>query len=920
MRSSLVLLALCVIAGAGGISWLANATDTPPPLAPASATATDATAEPDAPAVAAEAAGADVERVDADPEVASDMPLEDAENDRIEALPDQQRAPRVQVVRGEPPVPVADAEVLFVTEADATRRLGAKRRTLSRAEWPEVVGQRVLTGKDGIAQLPVTDAAWLCAARAGGEFAFRTVPPRDRVFPMALVADEQVVLAAQHADERPAAGVPLAIAQQVGGNEARLVWRGEAAADGRAVVKHFQLVRDPQQARPDERFAALPLVPGATAVEFPGRPAAADAVPLVLPALGSVRIQLVDHRGKPVLSPAAVGIAAAAPPALAAGSLLKLPRGILNQRVDKPAGPDPVLLPFHQVGAELRAYARYRTDRRPAEVGPLAGPTKPDEVVDVTLPLAPTHALLAGRLMTAEDRPWSGTIGAALWRADRDVVATDVESIADGHFDVVLAERTDAREFWLALQHVERSRDSAEGPWFVERLSARVHVPPITRGSRIELGDIVLGEQPALVGGLVMDDAGQPVADADVQVQQQSPPREGQDPEQAWRALPLLRTRTEGDGTFVIVAATLPPGQLRVRADTGRHFADAVPLHSMGQQVRITITRNGMLRGRVLLPDWIADNAVSLQLQPFDEALRKSHTRSVDLARRSGGRFTVEPLHPGRYDARVLLRNVPEPLAVVPDVFVPPGEAQDPRFRPLDLRNSVFRYRLRAVDAAGQPFAVEGPILARFHKLDGTAAEAGFRWQKGRAELITGGTMLDVVCFGRGHRTARLQLSPGDHDVMLPALRPALVELPGLRALCGPTRRVRISAILQGDTGLPAALSGVDQRTGEQFGFARWDLGRTSGGWLGHHDTVEIPLMTSGKYQLLLRPHATDSERSPQGSVALGVFDLEADGISYEPVRVPVDATAVLQALQQLDQRHAQALQQEQARQNQPRR
>ncbi len=920
MRSGLVLLALCLIAGAGGISWLANGSDTPPPVAPASATPAEAAAGPETPAVAADAtAGPEVERVDAEPEMAADGGGEEQENDRSEVLPDQRRAPRVQVVRGQPPVPVAGAEVLFVTHAEATRRLGDKSRSMSRPEWPEAVGQRAISGPDGIVQLPGAEAQWLVAARSGGEFAFRAVPPRDRTFPMVLVADEQVVLAAQHADERPAAGVPLAVAQQVGANEARLVWRGEAGPDGRAVLAHFQLVRDPQQAKPDERFAALPLVPGATAVEFSGRPAVSDAVKLVLPQLGSARVQLVDHRGKPLLSPAAVGIAGTAPPALAAGSALKLPRGILNQRADKPVGAEPVLIPFHQVGAELKAYARFPADRRPAEVGPLPGPTRPDEVIDVTLPLAGVHAVIAGCLM-AGDQPWTGgPVQAALWRADRDVMAMDLHAIADGSFDVVLAQRTDATEYWLEVRAARQGPAPDGGVMAVERLGARVRVPAIRGGTRIELGTIQLGVLPVLVGGLVLDDAGAAVASAGIQVQQQSPPREGQDPEQAWRALPLLRASTKADGTFAI-DGVLPPGRLRVRADTDRHFADSLPLHSQGQQVRITIMRNGILRGRVLLPDWIADNAVSLQLQPFDESLRKANTRAVELARAGGGRFTIEPLHQGRYDARVLLRNVPEPLAVIPDVFVTPGDVDDPRLRPLDLRQAIFRYRLRAVDAAGQPFAIDGPILARFHKLDGTAAEAGFRWQKGRAELITGGTTLDLVCFGRGHRTARVQLSPGDHDVVLPALRPALVELPGLRALCGPTRRVRISALLQGDTGLPAALGGVDQRTGEQFGFARWDLGRSSGGWLGHTDTVEIPLMASGKYQLLLRPHATDTERSPQGSLDLGTFELDADNGAFRPVRVNLDTAAVLQVLQQLDQRHAQALlQQERARQNRPR-
>ncbi|MBL8754767.1 MAG: hypothetical protein JNK15_15795, partial [Planctomycetes bacterium] len=202
-------------------------------------------------------------------------------------------------------------------------------------------------------------------------------------------------------------------------------------------------------------------------------------------------------------------------------------------------------------------------------------------------------------------------------------------------------------------------------------------------------------------------------------------------------------------------------------------------------------------------------------------------------------------------------------------------------------------------------FPLDGPIVLRLQKPDGSWAETGFRWQKGRAELVTPSALADLVFFGRGHRTVRLTLAPGEHDVLLPTVRPAQVELPGLRGLCGPTRKVRISAILLGDTGLPGSLGGTDQRNGERFSFSRWDLGRSSGGWLGVTDTVEIPLLQDGKYQIRLRPHATDTERSLQGDLDLGVHELKVDG--FDVVRVDLDPTAVLAMLQQLDQNQANA-------------
>jgi hypothetical protein len=65
--------------------------------------------------------------------------------------------------------------------------------------------------------------------------------------------------------------------------------------------------------------------------------------------------------------------------------------------------------------------------------------------------------------------------------------------------------------------------------------------------------------------------------------------------------------------------------------------------------------------------------------------------------------------------------------------------------------------------------------------------------------------------------------------------------------------------------------------------------------------------MQSGKYELLLRPHAGDNERTPQGQIALGTFELDVENGHWNPVTVRLDQNAVLQHLQQLDQSFAQA-------------
>ncbi|HEX5052242.1 MAG TPA: hypothetical protein VFZ65_10750 [Planctomycetota bacterium] len=837
-------------------------------------------------------------------------------SDRRLVLPEAElrAAPHVRVVRGDPPAPVADATVYFVTEPVAEQHLREPRTPASRFEWPAAWGQRTATDAEGTARLPATRTPWLVAAVCDGEFAFGVVPPGPRTVTLELQGDETVTVLAEDAEQRPGAGLPVALLQHRGRGDANTIWQGPTGADGRAIVRHFQLLRQSPRG-PDgaEAFAAVLLAPCPEPVvaPFEGRPAAAEPVRLVVPSLGSVDVRLTDHRGTPLLSPAYIActVDGAAEPS----EPFAIAKTLLSRHQAKPVGADPVHLSAIGAGTQLHFYARFQGDRRMAEVA--AGPGRAGGTVAVDLPLAPHQLVLAGRLHWADGSPVANTnLPADLWRADRDVLGITVHTIGDGRFDLVLAARDDATEYWLELRQTVPAA-AGDATALPRELGARAYVQALVGGARHELGTLVLAELPPLVAGTVADDRGEPVADAQVRVQQREVHRERNRERESWRNLPQLATRTAADGSFVL-AGRMPPGTLRVEADTGQHFAASVPLQTQGQQVRIRIERNGVLRGRAVLPTWIADGSVSLALRPFDETEREANTRQIELQRRRGGRFVVQPLHAGRYDAVVTVRNLRDPVLVVPDVFVQPGETHDARLDQLDLTQSVFRHRLRAVDAAGQPLAINSPILARLRAFDGSVSEAGFRWQRGRAELVSGSAMLDIVAFAPGCAPQQLTFGPGDHDVYMPQLSPALIELPGARALCGPTRAVRISVIMEGDTGHPQSLIGVDQRSGDRFSFARWDLGKSSGAWLGHGDVVEVPLMHDGRYQVVLRLHATDSERTPQASIPLGTYELHTDGSSYAPVRVPVDPAAVAAAIAQVEGRLQQQLEQQAQREN----
>jgi len=837
-------------------------------------------------------------------------------------------APRVLVVRGTPPTPVPDAEVLFVTVPDAMRRFG-KELPRRRMAWPELCGQRLVTDADGIAVLPPTRRSWLCSARTPGEFAFAVVRTGNRTTTMTLLADETVTIEVTTSDGKPAPDVPLQVLQHSGGSRgARTLWRGESAANGRAIVAHFQFMRRGLREGVPERFAAALGVATAKPIvtEFEGRPPPEEPIRLVLPPVGQIEVVLTDFRDRPLLSPAAIAIAPLK--RVPADGEFPAPSSTTSRHHSKPVGDEPVRIGWLAAGSQVRIAARFRGEQR-ALVGPTIDmPTEHGALVKTRLPLTKQFGLFAGRLVLDTGAAFGDRqVTAILWQDGKSVGNVAIHTIADGQFDVVRRPRKQAN---LVLE-IHTRVPVAVGESEEQRLvGCRVPLQSPAGGERCELGDIVLGELPPLCSGFVVDDRGEPVARASVTVQLKRPERVGRrrssnTPQSqrrafdlqrlrglqglqnfrlnrsngSWRNVPLLRTRTDAQGHFELVGAR-PAGELRLHTDTGQHLATDTPWLGVGQRFHIVLARNGVLRGRALLPKWLPSDCATLTLRPFEKTERQRGTITVALSRRRGGRFVVEPLRAGRYDAIVKLKNLAEPVFTFADVFITAGEARDPRLQNIDLRQSLFRYRLRAVDLGGNPLNLNSALMMRWRKPDGSVQNSGFRWRKGRAEFFAGSPMVEMVSFAPGCEPQELSLVPGDHDVAMRSLVPARLLLPGARQLCGPERLVRVSVILVGDSGYPQSLGGRDQRTGRSFSFTRAQLGKSTGGWLGNTDLVEVPIVKSGKYQVILRMHATKSARSQQVSVTLGEFELKVDGSQLAPITVPIDGQKVLDAIARL--------------------
>lgn len=834
-----------------------------------------------------------------------DLDTDDAESGRQE-LPMSPSAvaegPTVLVVGGNPPGPVAGATVAFIARDEGRerdRRSGADTDDL---DLPLRYGGKLRTGPDGRAPLPPILQTTLLAATHGDQFASGSLRPGQRgEVRLRLRADETLAVQVLHPDGRPAAGVPVAAFQGHGFGKSHQLWEGRSDRNGLLHARHFQERR--RRVEEGKRFAVIlrmPL-PEPVGAEFEGpRPPAAPVV-LTLPPTGVLAVTLVDHTGAPLLCEAHLALGVPRPD----GFQVDLPvEGWFEwMSQDKPLGADAVRFAPVGLGLDLRPVGRVGGSRGSWQGEPVAGPRSAGEVRHTTLVLPANFTVLAGRLLLPDGEPAAGLrLSHALGVHGGRTVTGQIATLPDGRFDLALrlANRSGASHL------LELRREAADG---VDGL--RVDTGPLSPGQRRDLGDLRLGHQPMLAQGSCLDDRGEPVAGAEIRVQRYSVTQRGE----TWTDDPLASATSDAAGAFVLWSAP-PPGPFRLRARAGGYFPAESPPLAAGTELRLTLVRVGQVRGQVLLPEWMPDGAASIALVPRGEPRR---ARSADLHRNRGGRFGIGGLQAGPHEVLVRVRNLPEPVLQLDGLHIAPGDNEDRRLNPLDLRQSVFRYRLRAVGAGGHHLAsLQAPVLLRTRRPDGSVQDAAFRWQQGRCELITQSALVELVAFAPGCAPTAVTLGPGDHDVWLQELHPAVIHLPGARALCGPDRAVRVSMIFTGDTGLPQGISGVDQRNGESFSFPRWELGKSSGAWLGHTDTVAVPLTRGGPHEVILRLYEGTDQRGNQASVTVGVADVVVDGPVPVTRTLQLDPAKVAAAVQQLEQARAQREERARARQADP--
>lgn len=615
---------------------------------------------------------------------------------------------------------------------------------------------------------------------------------------------------------------------------------------------------------------------------FPEHAVPDALIELRLGTVGSLAVRLVGPGGEPLLSPCHVTLrrsSVSAAPGTIAPALVDSLRQLTATRVEKPFGDHLVRFAPIGAGTSLDVRVDFRDDDFSFEQDGVPGPVDTEErVIEIAMP--PWFATITGRLVDAEARPRAdlradllvlGTGG----RIEGETITTD----AEGRFELPVRLREPAPPYTLEVQ-----ARAGEQP-----IGALVAVPVLETGRRHDVGDVHIAELPLLAHGTVRDDRGEPLARVDVQLQVL---RSDAQQRERWHDVTYVRARTEADGTFRL-HGELRSEPMRVRARRNEHATVASPPFAFGTRVDLTLTRLGSLVASGHAPEWLPRGAIELVVSRDGRDIRDEGLRT-----RQNGTFraALRRLEPGAYDVACTLRGIGTVIRIPGVVIEPSGTT---RLEDLDLRNAVFRYEVVAVDQTGAPVHDPGsPLLAHIVEPGGTMRWVGFPWRGDRVEFFSTRRSASVVALASGHRPVRAEIAPGESRLTFARLNPIEIALPGLRRMVG-DRRVRISLVFDGDTGLPMTdFEAVDQRRGRGRGYPRASLGKSSGAWLGQEETVRVPLMLNGRYRVVARI----SEPGKPGNVSkdIGIVDAVLDRPEVQRAVVAAPPAVVQQALAEL--------------------
>lgn len=607
-------------------------------------------------------------------------------------------------------------------------------------------------------------------------------------------------------------------------------------ADGVALFRHFQVYRhEHEEWWPEhlvDQFEAVLLMPlkQPESRAFAGHPLSAETLELRMPPTGSIALRTVDLDGRPFSHPVN-GDLRMDEPAAAPWTRMQM-----RKEQNEPS----ILFPFAGLGLEFIAHCRLDDNDFTWDLPTFFGPSTPGERITIDMVVAPDAGMLFGRLLDTAGKPLAGTaptflISSHAGRLEGEEVTLDTA----GRFHLPFY----VREPHAAPFRLEIRRND------VTPIAGRaMTLQALPEGRVTDLGDLRIDTLGRIAHGSVVNDLGEPIAGATIQLQRERT-RGGKNPRLEFVNEDFTVGRTDAEGRYELFGE-IDSGRFRLHAEAAEHFSVDTADLGRGKPLDLTLERKSRVVGSVMKPSWMPSNSVRVQL----ESMADPQQRRDDQVHDHEGKTYIyfDWVKPGIYSVVIRTRDFPDPFLRIDGIEIVPGQMDiHPRLRDLDLGRYLHRFEITAVDDQGERIQPNRPLLARIVRPDGEIGFVGFPWKNGRTEIFSVSPTLDVWPEAQGYHAEPTVLVHGECELCFLEIPPVEVHVPGLRQIVGAMPvwiGMKHATTHDVDTGLPDRLVTWDRRSNRIAGW--YGKVRAVYAPLGEDEIARIELSRDGVYLL----------------------------------------------------------------------
>jgi hypothetical protein len=744
----------------------------------------------------------------------------------------------------------------------------------------DVIGRRFRADEQGRVRIPRSRGALVVFARADGEFGYARLEPEqfdlleaEGAAPRTIEVGPPRTLRIQVVDPDgvPRAGIPLVVEAEptyyVHGGDPRVT----RAPDGIVELPSADLLFESASQEILVRVGVV-LRQAVTALvrreQLDGPP-----IRLVLPPTGRIDVSVVDRGGAlvPVTGERSLELRIAPVDGVATATNRDT-LGSTTLQVENGRGHvDPVDL-------GLLAEGSWWFEECNRAVGSARGPTRPGETTELRLVGGDPLAEIAGTVVDEQGAPVAKRRLQVklLFRSEHGTCGSwgyDLTG-ADGSFRFFVPQPGTPPMLW----------DGADAEFRIEKLEcgfsmhAAVAIGPELARRGGSLGQVVLSPCTRIASGIVVDEAGEPVAQVAVTLQYRS----------AWKTRMRARpggqhwndgldewySRSDADGRFEMFG---DPGQgefeLVPRTSQFRN-AEPVPIELGATGVRLVLRSWACLVAHVELDPGISHDVIfALARVPTQGASELSSTASPD----AHGDLVWRQLVAGRASLKLHPANCftagAVPLFRADDLVLEAGKVT--RLAPIDLRGRFTRSRIEVVDSGGARVP-EGEI----EEIGGEDSNPTVLYfERGVLDAHCAGVWPEARVRATGFRTTRVVLSaPLTRVVLRGGIR--LRIDPGGDALALPPDR---------ELHLTLARLVENSRNDEQ-------VARLAG------EPIDVVVREPGRYEVKLTVVSTGNTRgySIDVDALTKTFEVAGDD-EVQLVPILLDAPAILAASRELD-------------------